>query len=193
MTPVSRETTDRLRLLEDLVRAWTPRINLVSRASIDEIRNRHIADSLQVSDVVASPARWCDIGSGGGFPGLVIAICHEDTAVTLIESDHRKSVFLRHAANRLGVQVTIVTGRIEQVQPCAADIVSARALAPLDRLIPLARRHAGPNARFVFPKGARYRDEIAAARRHWSFEIDVRPSRTDKEAVILILENLERV
>lgn len=193
MNSVPRETSEQLDRLADLVRIWTPKINLISRSSIEDFKTRHMEDSLQVAEAVTDAWTWCDLGSGGGFPGLVVAIRHPQTQVTLIESDQRKCVFLRHASRELGLAVTVANARIEDAVPTRANAVSARALAPLSRLIPMALRHGAAGARYVFPKGASFRQELDAARRDWSFEIDVRPSRTEKEAVILILENIERV
>lgn len=192
MADVSRETSQ-LDELSALVRDWTGKINLVSTASVNDFARRHVEDSLQIADLCESATTWCDLGSGGGFPGLVVAIHRPDLSVTLIESDKRKSVFLRHAARRLELDVQVIDRRIEATDPVGADAVSARALAPLPRLLGLAVRHGTPDSRYIFPKGARYQSEIADARAEWSFDIDVRPSKTDKEAVILILENVERV
>lgn len=192
MSGVSRETSERLSKLADLVRAWTPKINLISKSSVGDLETRHIIDSLQVAEAANNVRAWCDLGSGGGFPGLVVAIVHPEIRVTLIESDQRKCVFLRHASRELGLSVTIRNARIENAEPTGADIVSARALAPLSQLIPLAVRHGSSDARFIFPKGASFRQELDAIRCDWSFEIDVRPSKTEKEAVILVLGNVER-
>ena len=193
MSDVSRETSQALIRFEALVRAWSPKINLVAKSTLPEIASRHIADSAQVAEMCPDADTWCDLGSGGGFPGIVVAILLPETRVTLIESDARKAVFLRHAARELGLTADVLNTRIEAAIPAGAEVVSARALAPLDRLLPLAQRHGRKGTRYLFPKGARYRDEIAAARETWSFDIDVRPSKTDNEAVILCLENLSRV
>ena len=189
---VSRETTEQFERLDTLVRLWNSKINLVSKVTIEELQTRHIADSVQVSEAVEQSKNWADLGSGGGFPGLVVAICKPKTSVTLVEADQRKAVFLRRAVSELGLNARVLSSRIEDIEPLSADVISARALAPLDKLIPLAVRHGRPETRYVFPKGARFREEIAAVRRTWRFEIDVRPSRTDKEAVILIMERIER-
>ena len=189
---VSRETDACCKKFAALVRLWNPRINLVSKASLEALETRHIADSTQVAQAIPDSITWADLGSGGGFPGLVVAICKPDAQVTLVESDQRKAVFLRRAAGELGLAVTVYPKRIEDVPPLLPDVISARALAPLEKLIPLAIRHGRPDTRYVFPKGAKHRDEIEAARASWRFDIDVQPSRTEKEAVILVMENIQR-
>lgn len=189
---VSRETQTQFARLAALVRLWNPRINLVSKASLGDLEARHIADSVQAACSVPYARTWVDLGSGGGFPGLVVAICNPETQVTLIEADQRKAVFLRRASSELDLNVIVRASRVEEVPPLLPDTISARALAPLDKLLALAIRHGRPDTRYVFPKGARFRDEIEAARKNWRFEIDVQPSKTDKEAVILVMENIER-
>lgn len=189
---VSRETTAQFERLENLIRLWNPKINLVSKTTIEDLRTRHIADSLQVAEAAEHCDTWADLGSGGGFPGLVVAICKPEADVVLVEADQRKAVFLRRAVGELGLNARVVSSRIEEIEPLRSDVISARALAPLEKLIPLALRHGRPDTRYVFPKGARFREEIEIARRSWRFEIDVRPSRIDKEAAILIMERIER-
>ncbi|WP_245749666.1 16S rRNA (guanine(527)-N(7))-methyltransferase RsmG [Palleronia marisminoris] len=189
---VSRETSAQLERLENLIGLWNPKINLVSKRTIEDLRTRHIADSIQVVEAAGHCETWADLGSGGGFPGIVVAICRPGTEVVLVEADQRKAVFLRRVVGELGLNAKVVSSRIEDIEPLHADVISARALAPLEKLIPLALRHGRPDTRYVFPKGARFREEIATARRKWRFEIDVRPSRIDKEAAILIMERIER-
>lgn len=189
---VSRETEAKFTCLAALVRLWNPKINLISKTTLADLETRHVADSVQVAYTVPDARTWVDLGSGGGFPGLVVAICKPEAHVTLVESDQRKAVFLRRVSSELDLNVTVRASRAEEVPPLLPDAISARALAPLDKLLALAARHGRQDTRFVFPKGVRYRDEIAAARKSWRFEIDVQPSTTDKEAVILVMENIER-
>ena len=189
---VSRETTVSFDRLAELVREWNPRINLVSPGTLVTLETRHIADSQQIAELAPEARTWVDLGSGGGFPGIVIAAERPETQVTLVESDQRKCVFLRRAAKVLGIDIKVHAARIEAVPPLLPDVISARALAPLDRLLSLALPHGRPDTRYIFPKGTRHTDEIATARERWRFDIDVRPSKTDKEAVILILENIQR-
>ena len=154
---VSRETLADLEAFERLVRQWNPKINLVSKSSLEDIRTRHIEDSLQLYELNNRAGKWLDLGSGGGFPGLVLAIADKNGARSnqfhLVESDQRKCAFLQTAARELGLEVQIHSQRIEQLEPQEADVVSARALADLPSLLELAHRHMKPDAVAYFPKG----------------------------------------
>jgi 16S rRNA (guanine527-N7)-methyltransferase len=192
---VSRETTERLRALQGLVEKWTVRINLISKATTQEVWNRHIIDSAQIFSLAPSSARsWADLGSGGGFPGLVVACLAAERnpglQITLVESDQRKCVFLRYAASQLDLSPKIRDERIEETDPIAADIVSARALAPLAPLCAYAHRHLTPTGFALFHKGAQYRSELPDAERHWHFRLTPIQSTTDPAAVIMKLEGL---
>ena len=196
-TGVSRETLDRLSAYADLLRQWSPRINLVAPATLKTLWSRHMLDSAQLLDLAPTTAqRWTDLGSGGGFPGLVIAILahteRPDLKVTLIEADQRKATFLRTAAQRFDIDVTVLAKRIEDAPPTEADIVSARALAPLDRLLDLCLRHVAPTGALLLPKGRQHREERAKALETWTFHCENLPSRTDKEAVILRISEVRR-
>ena len=194
---VSRETIERLDAFEALVRKWTPVVNLVSKASLPELRLRHIADSEQLFDFAGlHSGHWVDLGSGGGFPGLVIAILAKELApelrVTCIESDLRKSAFLAAAARELDLSVTVLPQRIETAVPQQAQVVSARALAPLPELLEMAERHLAPGGIAIFPKGARHATEVAEARKGWRFDLTEAPSLTDPDARLLKFEGLAR-
>lgn len=194
---VSRETIAALRTLEAEVRRWTPTINLVSRNSLGALWDRHIADSAQIFRACPPDAIcWVDLGSGGGFPGLVVAIlAHElrpQLRVTLVESDQRKAEFLRQTARKLGLDVDVQARRIESLPPQGADVVSARALAPLEELLDLAFPHLKPGGTALFPKGARHAEEISAARKSWIFDLDLLPSNVDTDAALLIIRKIHR-
>ncbi|MBP9234482.1 MAG: 16S rRNA (guanine(527)-N(7))-methyltransferase RsmG [Tabrizicola sp.] len=195
---VSRETFEELRAYESLVRRWTPAINLVSKASVDDLWQRHIADSAQVFAATGaeSAQSWVDLGSGGGFPGLVVAVLAKelrpDLRVTLVESDLRKATFLRQAAQALSLSVTVHSVRIESLAPQNADVLSARALAPLSDLLAHAERHLRKGGVAVFPKGARFAAELDDARKLWAFDVDVQPSLSDSEAALLVIRNFHR-
>lgn len=194
---VSRETFEKLQALEALVRKWTPAINLVSKNTLADLWDRHIVDSAQVFAVCPPSAKsWVDFGSGGGFPGIVVAILAQealpDLRVTLVESDLRKATFLRQAAQALRLDLTVLTDRAEALLPLQADVVSARALAQLSDLLALAKQHMQPQGIAVFPKGARAADEIAQARTHWAFDVDSRPSLSEADASILVIRNIHR-
>jgi 16S rRNA (guanine527-N7)-methyltransferase len=188
---VSRETLARLETFADLLTRWTRRINLVSPGSLPELWHRHIADSAQLPGLAPpEAATWLDLGSGGGLPGLVVAALRPGTAVTLVESDRRKAAFLRNAAFEMGVSVTVLARRIEDLPAGTPDVLSARALAPLPRLLPLAARCAGPETVLLLPKGARAESELTAASADWHTAVEVIPSRTDRDGVILRIRNL---
>ncbi|MDW4498071.1 16S rRNA (guanine(527)-N(7))-methyltransferase RsmG [Sulfitobacter sp. D35] len=194
---VSRETHERLDAYAASVEKWTPRINLVSKSDAAHLWTRHIADSMQLFHLQSRAKLWCDIGSGGGFPGLVLAImaAEGDPAreTVLIESDQRKCAFLRTVARELSLKVRVIADRIENVAPVGADVVSARALSDLDQLLGYAKRHLGPQGTALFPKGRRWQQEVEAARAHWTFDLVTHPSRTDPDAAILEVRTLERV
>lgn len=187
---VSRETSDRLQIFEDLLRKWSGQINLVSRASLDHFSRRHLDDSLQIFDVAPTGARyWVDLGSGGGLPGLVVAILaaerRPEMCVTLVESDGRKAAFLMAVAQEIGVKVVVIAERIEETAPLCADVISARALAPLHRLLGYAERHLATSGICLFPKGVSHLDEIMEAQVDWEFDYEAIPSRTQTGAAIL--------
>jgi 16S rRNA (guanine527-N7)-methyltransferase len=196
LTDVSRETTDRLDALVQMVMRWNRSLNLVASGTLTDLRRRHIDDSTQIVRYIGpETTRWVDLGSGGGFPGLVVAaILHEtrpDCRVVLVESDKRKAVFLHEAARKMGVEADVLVDRIESVPPLAAQTVSARALAPLSALCSLARRHLQPGGTALFMKGARYTGELDDARAAgWRFDLVIHPSTTDPAAAILEMRNI---
>jgi 16S rRNA (guanine527-N7)-methyltransferase len=194
---VSRETLARLRAYADLIRRWNPKINLVAPSTIPDLWQRHIVDSAQLFAHAPRDARhWLDIGSGGGLPGLVCAILAQEVMpecrFTLIESDQRKSAFLMTAARELGLAVTVLAKRVEAVAPQQADIVSARALAPLNLLLAMVARHMRPEGVALLPKGKTYEQELAAARAEWQFNATSIESRTDNLARLLIVKDIIR-
>ena len=195
---VSRETFDALQAYEALVLRWTPAINLVSKNTVADLWSRHIADSAQVFAAVPTESvrSWVDLGSGGGFPGLVVAILARELQpglqVTLVESDLRKATFLRQAAQSLKLSVVVHSARIETLALQEADVLSARALAPLSDLLRYAERHLRAGGVAVFPKGARFASELEDARKLWTFDVDTQPSLSDSEAALLVIRNIHR-
>lgn len=194
MIDVSRETSDRLAQYEALVRKWNPRINLIARSTIDQIQDRHIRDSAQLAHLAAlAEGHWLDLGSGGGFPGLVAAILNADRPISfgLVESDQRKATFLRTCVRELGLpRVTVHAMRIESLEPAAADIVSARALAPLADLMSYVSRHLTPGGAAWLLKGENWQAELAEAQRAWRFQHQAVPSQTHEHAAILRITDL---
>ncbi len=195
---VSRETLDGLQQYADLLKTWTPRINLISKGSIEHIWNRHILDSLQIARFLAADVRqWADFGSGGGLPGIVLSIVAREIApemkMTLVESDSRKSVFLRTAIRELDLNAEVITKRVENIAPLRADIVSARALTSLSQLLSYASRHLAPHGEAIFPKGESWKNECDVAAQEWSFDFEAIKSETDSKAVLLRIGNISHV
>lgn len=189
---VSRETRDRLTAYADLLVRWNARINLVSRPDLAQLWPRHIADSLQLAALIPQGARVVDMGSGGGFPGLVIAMA-TDAHVTLIESDQRKAAFLREASRVAGVRTRVIAARIEAAEAGPADIVTARALAPLPQLLQWGVRFLDKEGFCLFLKGKNADEELNAANADWRMAVTRIPSRTDADGIILRLSDIRRV
>lgn len=195
---VSRETLERLELLADLLRKWNPKINLVSKSTLDDLWDRHILDSVQVYELISEKQGcWVDVGSGGGFPGLVVAILNAGDGypyeVTLIESDLRKCTYLRTVLRETGVKATVLTERIEKAEPQSADVFSARALADLNLLLEFSDRHLSKDGVCLFPKGVNWKKEVLAAEELWSFTYEQTKSITQEGAVILKIREVKRV
>jgi 16S rRNA (guanine527-N7)-methyltransferase len=185
---VSRETSSQLDTLVDTLGRWQKAINLVGRATVEDVWVRHVLDSAQLKGLIPAGARsLADLGSGGGFPGLVVAALRPELEVTLIESDARKAAFLGEAARRMGLSKPprIVIRRIEEAPPAAADVVTARALAPLGQLLAWADRHRTDTAICLFHKGKGWQGELTDATKDWDIEFQPLTSVTDRDAVIL--------
>lgn len=195
---VSRETIERLELLADLLKKWNPKINLVSPSTIDDLWSRHILDSAQLFTLGGRQGgHWLDIGSGGGFPGLVLAILNAEAnnlwKITMLESDVRKCTFLRTVLRETGVTGTVITKRIEAADPQQSDVISARALADLSLLLEFSDRHLKPDGMALFPKGVNWKKEVQVAEKSWSFSSDTINSGTQEGAVILKIRDIARV
>jgi 16S rRNA (guanine527-N7)-methyltransferase len=224
---VSRRTLDRLESYERLLRQWQPAVNLVSASTLAAIWHRHFADSAQLVNLAPAAQTWVDLGSGAGFPGMVVAIVLADGAdalaaaplaaavggrgtdatleasatarppprVSLVEGDSRKAAFLRTVARQSGIAVDILSTRIERaatqskLQP--ADVVMARALAPLDKLLGLAAPWFSSRTVGLFLKGREAAREVEAARRMWAFDSVLIPSRTEAVAHIVRVSRFE--
>jgi 16S rRNA (guanine527-N7)-methyltransferase len=186
-------TSDRrLRLFADLLLRWNLRLNLIAANDAGVVWDRHIADSLQLVPLMPpATQRAIDLGSGGGFPGLVLAIAtgvHFD----LIESDRRKAAFLRTAILETAAPAAVHNHRIEDAPIPPAPLVTARALAPLPRLLPLAARLLALDGVCLFLKGAKVGDELAATEPGWAMTVERIQSRTSAEGVVLRLSGLRR-
>ncbi len=184
------EAGDRLRLFSSLLLRWNGTLNLIAARDADVVWNRHIADSLQLAPLMpAGLTRAVDLGSGGGFPGLVLAIA-TGVAFDLIESDRRKASFLRTAILETGAPATVYCCRIETADVAPADLVTARALAPLPRLLPLASRFLTADGVCLLLKGGRVEAELAAADPAWIMRAERIPSQTGTDGIVLRIGGL---
>lgn len=195
---VSRETFERLEAFVALVLQWNKTINLISKESTADVWQRHVLDSAQLMLHLPPEAEaYADLGAGGGFPGVIVAIMAAEVRptlrATLVESDLRKAVFLSETSRKLGLAVTVVRDRVETLAPLGADLVSARALAPLAELCGYGQRHLAPGGTALFLKGNRYEAEIAIARQKWAFDLTVYPSKTGTDAALLALKGVSHV
>jgi 16S rRNA (guanine527-N7)-methyltransferase len=195
---VSRETHARLKIIDDQLKRWQPQINLVAPSTLPTAWERHIEDSLQLANLEPSAQSWVDLGSGGGFPGLVVAAVRmEDPAfrMVLVESNGKKCAFLRETARLARLPVEVRNGRIEDVVPTLGqkvDVVSARALAPLVKLLGLAESLLSAGAIGIFPKGQDVDDEMLAASISWNLIADLIHSRTEVGAAIVRVRSASR-
>jgi len=190
--PVSRETLARFEAYAELLTRWSARINLVGRDTIADLWRRHILDSAQLRPFIADTAKSViDLGSGAGFPGLVLAILGAP-GVELVEADSRKCAFLREAARITETDASIRPCRIEAMPRHPVDIVTARACAPLDRLLGLAEPFLAPDSECLFLKGERVEEELTLARKHWTMTESAHQSRSDPRGVILRLQQVAR-
>jgi 16S rRNA (guanine527-N7)-methyltransferase len=191
LVPVSRETEDRLAIFVELLDRWRQKTNLISNSTFATVWTRHIADSAQLSALAPDAKRWVDMGSGAGFPGLVIAIQLAGVPGALvhcIESDGRKCAFLREAVRATGAAAAIHPQRVEAIEPKSlgtVDAVTARAFAPLPLTLELARPWMERGAIAVFPRGESAKDQIAALPEAWAYAIETLQSVVNPKAAIL--------
>jgi 16S rRNA (guanine527-N7)-methyltransferase len=190
---VSRETMGRLERYLDLLKRWRKAINLVAESSLEDPWRRHFLDSAQLMEFVPKGApRIVDLGSGAGFPGLVLAILGAGE-IHLVEADGRKCAFLREAARLTDTRVEIHLGRIEAIEPIGADLAVARALAPLDKLLEYAARHVKPDGSCLLLKGRSADEELTLARKEWSMSVRKSVNHADSSGWILHIGDLVRV
>jgi 16S rRNA (guanine527-N7)-methyltransferase len=188
---VSRETWERLEAFEALIRRWSSSINLVSRGDLARLRDRHIDDSLRLVTLIPEPAPRdaIDLGSGAGFPGLVLAIA-TGTHVHLIEVDQRKAAFLREAIRVTGAPATVHANRLEDVVLPPAPLVTARALAPLPSLLGSVARFLAPDGVALLPKGKSVDQELIDAATLWTMRVERFHSDDSAGVTILRVRNL---
>jgi 16S rRNA (guanine527-N7)-methyltransferase len=195
---VSRETMERLETHAALLSRWNARINLVSQASLEHVWDRHFADSAQLWSLRPPGTRlWVDLGSGAGFPGLVVAAMAAESEaaleVRLVESDQRKAAFLATVIREAHLPATVLAERVERLPPLQADVVSARAVASLTQLLSMSEKHRRPGGIGLFPKGASVHKEIAEAKARWRFDSVIHPSWTDPKTAIVEIGAMQRV
>lgn len=188
LTNVSRETLDRLCIYVDLLKSWNRRINLVGRNTIGDVWRRHILDSAQLYPLIPPQSRsLVDLGSGAGLPGLVLSIfgvanCH------LIDSDGRKAAFLREAIRLTNADATVHFARLDRAKAPPADVVTARALAPLSELVKISQHFLKPGGVCLFLKGRNVEEELTELAKQWKIPIERRPSLSDPLGSIIRLE-----
>jgi len=198
LVPVSRETLERLDRFVATLLTWQQRINLIAPATIPEIWTRHVADSLQLVPLAPAARRWLDLGSGGGFPGLVIACALAEAPgarVHLIESNGKKAAFLRAAIRVTGAPAIVHQARIEQMgtkRDESIEVVTARAVAPLSDLLGLAEPWLKSGAQALLAKGQDVGAELTDASKYWNIEAALVPSMTDANARIVKVDRAER-
>ncbi|MGC1350668.1 MAG: 16S rRNA (guanine(527)-N(7))-methyltransferase RsmG [Xanthobacteraceae bacterium] len=197
LVPVSRETLARLDRFVELLIAWQAHTNLIARSTVPTLWTRHIADSLQLVGLAPGASAWADLGSGGGFPGLVIACALAETEgaqVHLVESIGKKATFLREAVRLTGAPATVHAQRIEDFvdkAPESLDVVAARALAPLPELLTMAYPLLKTGALGLFPKGQDVAVELTEAAKYWKIQSSLDQSRTDSKGQIVIVRGIE--
>ncbi|MEK1886089.1 MAG: 16S rRNA (guanine(527)-N(7))-methyltransferase RsmG [Phyllobacterium sp.] len=195
LSTVSRETVDNLYGFEELFRKWSKAINLSAPSTLDQLWERHIIDSAQLFDLAPGAKTWLDLGSGGGFPGVVIAILLKERQggrIDLVESNGKKAAFLRTAIGKFAAPGVVHAARIDNVwnRIATPEIVTARALASLSELFALAGPWLKSGATGLFQKGRDYRREVAESRVDWAFDLVEHQSAVDRDSVILQISNL---
>lgn len=195
--PVSRETFLKLETFEDLLRKWNARINLTAASTLENVWERHILDSAQLLAMAPAATRWADLGSGGGFPGLVLAFLLAEkpgAEIHLIESNRKKASFLQSVVGRFDLPARVHARRAEECHALVApEIVTARAVAPLSALLALAAPWLLAGATGLFHKGRDYRTEVAESAHRWAFDLLERQSMIDPHGVVLEVSKLRMV
>ena len=199
LTPVSDDALARLDKFAALLTDWQRRINLVAPSTLPSVWTRHIADSLQLLPHAPNAKMWIDLGAGGGFPGIPVACALARTAgaeVHLVESNGKKAAFLREVLRVTGVPGVVHAERIENFGDSfggKADVVTARALAPLKSLCDLAFPFLAKGAIGLFLKGQDVEAELTEAAKYWTVEAELNPSVTSREGVIVVIRSLKPV
>lgn len=194
---VSRETKEKIEAYKTLVLEWNCKFNLISKSSVEHIWERHILDSVQLYKYIRPTDKiLLDLGSGAGFPGMVLAIMAEqlnpELSINLVESIGKKTLFLNAVKNELKLNVNILHDRIENIKMKNVDIITSRALAALSKLLDYSKPFCKTETNLIFPKGEHWADEIETAQKQWYFKYKTENSTTDKFGKILCISELRR-
>ncbi|ORE92046.1 16S rRNA (guanine(527)-N(7))-methyltransferase RsmG [Aurantimonas sp. 22II-16-19i] len=191
--PVSRETMARLDGYVRLLTEWQARINLVAPSTLGDVWRRHVADAMGLDALLPDFGQAVDLGSGAGFPALVVAACRPSGAMDMVESSHKKAAFLATVLRELGLKGRAHPVRIEAAGDvlARADVITARALAPLDDLLAMVAPHVSRETRCFFPKGRSHEQEIAAAAANWQFTMVIHDSKVEADSVVLEVAGIE--
>lgn len=195
---VSRETFDKLKTYEALLHEWQTKFNLVSNSTLESSWDRHFLDSAQLFNLIPNTAKvMYDFGSGAGFPGMVLAImANEKTPylkIKLVESTGKKTLYLNEVKTQTNTNVEIINNRIEKIRPQIADVITSRALASLSELFNYVYKFCSRKTTCIFPKGKKYAEEIAEAKKHWNFDCQLVKSEQSDEGMILVITNLSNI
>jgi len=194
---VSRETYSKLEIFQNMVLEWNNKFNLISKSSAEDIWNRHILDSLQLLNFIDDQSeKLYDFGSGAGFPGMVLAIATKEKfpnlKISLIESIHKKTIFLNEVKTKFKIDVDIYNERVENLRIPKADIITSRAMASLEKLLNYAHTLCKKETKLLFLKGKTWEEEIKVAQLKWKFDCEAFESITDKNGRILLIKNIRR-
>ncbi|MBL4616319.1 MAG: 16S rRNA (guanine(527)-N(7))-methyltransferase RsmG [Robiginitomaculum sp.] len=194
---VSRETFQKFEIIQQQLILWSKRFNLVAPSSLPQFWARHVLDSVQLYDLAPKSAKsWLDLGSGAGFPGIILAIMimqRPGAKMTLIEANGKKANFLKHCAREVGAPAQVLQQRIEVVAPFTAEVITARALSSLSGLLEYSLPFSDKNTLLVLPKGKQVEAELSVAQNSWKLEHSNHSSITDNEASILCIRGFSRV
>ena len=194
---VSRETFEKFETVQQQLIQWSKRFNLVAPSSLPQFWVRHVLDSVQLYGLAPKAAKnWLDLGSGAGFPGIILAIMitqRPGAKMTLIEANGKKASFLRHLAREVGAPVQVLQQRIEAVEPFTTEVITARALSSLSDLLEYSLPFCDKNTLLVLPKGKQVEAELSAAQNNWKLQFSSHSSITDKDASVLCIREFNRV
>ena len=195
---VSRETFEKLKTYECLLKEWQTKFNLVSNSTLENAWERHFLDSVQLFKLIPQTAKTLmDFGSGAGFPGMVIAIMANAKTpylkVSLVESTTKKTLYLNEVKKQVGVEVEIINERIEKIKPHIVDVITSRAMTSLDALLQYALPFCGKKTVCIFPKGKKYAEELREAQKKWCFNYQIVDSEQSDEGKILVITDLRPI